>query len=574
MDWIEVVNATIIIVISVFGSMEGYSYVQNLSSLENNVMSKSSVIHEETGYYKPQNMPHYIVNSGKVIIKNVEKQPNLSMRRESMFLKNVLKHTSKKARKGTKYRKNNDFRLKDDVGYSFYKEHEDSYVFSKSEFRIVNGSIKMCYKNNKNCIQISKNALIKYNPEITASSNHKSSDSRYREKLRTKRSFHPVSNRKIDNMAAHIRSKKNIKENSSISTPLKISTSFTGASKLIEKVKRDAFLNLTPLSLQYINSSRLKDKPFLNKTNSMTTEMSLSFSDILHNLASELSRLNKTLLLFLTQAVEKSRIQNMSEVSTQGIFPEMTSTPILNNLNIPTDLVQISTAYSTLIRNYTEDESKDIFVTPTSQAHETKLTSVTRKVFFQSKKNESDLFTVVTSPNSSNFSQEKSTLPISTLSYVQEIFSRNYDEISTDIPKLRNVSPEKDHVRSTPLPIGELEETSTSKTSSPIDMSIRTHHNRIMLDEELTPTQISECDITRENSSLANLIENFKRVYPVELWQSEGYFTEQYLYSINPHWLQFPPPPPVNHYVLALLYCVIMVIGMTGNALVVFMFVR
>lgn len=70
------------------------------------------------------------------------------------------------------------------------------------------------------------------------------------------------------------------------------------------------------------------------------------------------------------------------------------------------------------------------------------------------------------------------------------------------------------------------------------------------------------------------LIENFKKMYPVKEWESNGFFTENYLLKINRHWLKFSPPSKFSHYFLGVLYVILMTTGMLGNALVIFMFIK
>lgn len=82
----------------------------------------------------------------------------------------------------------------------------------------------------------------------------------------------------------------------------------------------------------------------------------------------------------------------------------------------------------------------------------------------------------------------------------------------------------------------------------------------------------SESSACVDNGSI--ILEEFKRQYPVHLWKMYGLFTDEYLKRINTHWLKFPPPYPATHYSLAVLYAVIMLFGLTGNALVIFMFIR
>lgn len=75
-------------------------------------------------------------------------------------------------------------------------------------------------------------------------------------------------------------------------------------------------------------------------------------------------------------------------------------------------------------------------------------------------------------------------------------------------------------------------------------------------------------------SSFDEIVEVFKSRYPVKEWLSYGFFTEDFLYTINEHWLQFPPPRQSSHYILAALYGIVMTVGVSGNCLVIFMFLR
>lgn len=77
---------------------------------------------------------------------------------------------------------------------------------------------------------------------------------------------------------------------------------------------------------------------------------------------------------------------------------------------------------------------------------------------------------------------------------------------------------------------------------------------------------------TKANGS--DVYEIFISLHPVEDWKALGYFTEDYLHVISKHWLQFPPAHHGSHYILAVLYAIIMTVGVTGNFLVIFMFLR
>lgn len=58
------------------------------------------------------------------------------------------------------------------------------------------------------------------------------------------------------------------------------------------------------------------------------------------------------------------------------------------------------------------------------------------------------------------------------------------------------------------------------------------------------------------------------------LWRAHSWFTISYLDLVNPHWFSFPPPPGAAHLFLASLYVLIMLAGVIGNSLVIFMFIK
>ncbi|XP_071440040.1 opsin-2-like [Hetaerina americana] len=83
------------------------------------------------------------------------------------------------------------------------------------------------------------------------------------------------------------------------------------------------------------------------------------------------------------------------------------------------------------------------------------------------------------------------------------------------------------------------------------------------------PSNLSDPD-----ASIRAVREMFVSRWPTQLWKAHGIYTDEDLLFINPHWLQFPPPEPMSHYVLAVLYTILMTIGVSGNFLVIFMFCR
>lgn len=62
----------------------------------------------------------------------------------------------------------------------------------------------------------------------------------------------------------------------------------------------------------------------------------------------------------------------------------------------------------------------------------------------------------------------------------------------------------------------------------------------------------------------------FRSVYPVDVWMSEGFFTEQDLLDIDCYWLQFEPVKPTAHFSLVVLYVIIFTIGFFSNMLVIY----
>ncbi|XP_046429454.1 melanopsin-like isoform X1 [Neodiprion fabricii] len=88
---------------------------------------------------------------------------------------------------------------------------------------------------------------------------------------------------------------------------------------------------------------------------------------------------------------------------------------------------------------------------------------------------------------------------------------------------------------------------------------------------------IHEDRITRENCThkyagsincADDVIDRFRSTWPVHLWLAQNFS------SFNTHWLKFPPPSPAAYYTLAVLYAIIMVFGICGNAFAIYMFLR
>nr|BAQ54849.1 opsin, rhodopsin-7 like [Anax parthenope] len=77
-----------------------------------------------------------------------------------------------------------------------------------------------------------------------------------------------------------------------------------------------------------------------------------------------------------------------------------------------------------------------------------------------------------------------------------------------------------------------------------------------------------------EEERVKAIRDDFESRWPTSLWRNHGLYTDDYILLINPHWLGFPPPRPISHYILAVLYAIVMIIGVSGNFLVIFMFCR
>lgn len=74
--------------------------------------------------------------------------------------------------------------------------------------------------------------------------------------------------------------------------------------------------------------------------------------------------------------------------------------------------------------------------------------------------------------------------------------------------------------------------------------------------------------------NVSRTIDKFKLSWPIKQWIELGYFSEEYIKDINVHWLRYPPPDDSSFYVIGTLYTIIMSIGILGNILVMYLFVR
>ena len=60
----------------------------------------------------------------------------------------------------------------------------------------------------------------------------------------------------------------------------------------------------------------------------------------------------------------------------------------------------------------------------------------------------------------------------------------------------------------------------------------------------------------------------------IERWKLGGFFQDQDLIDINCHWLQFDPPPLLNHIVLIVLLSTILLTGCVANGITVYILAR
>lgn len=79
--------------------------------------------------------------------------------------------------------------------------------------------------------------------------------------------------------------------------------------------------------------------------------------------------------------------------------------------------------------------------------------------------------------------------------------------------------------------------------------------------------------IDRTNFLLISIYVYICRVY-FSLSSYNGYLEPSFVESINEHWMHFNPPSEWEHYTLAIILSCIMIVGLTGNALVICMCMR
>lgn len=75
-------------------------------------------------------------------------------------------------------------------------------------------------------------------------------------------------------------------------------------------------------------------------------------------------------------------------------------------------------------------------------------------------------------------------------------------------------------------------------------------------------------------SECPELLKHFKELYPVEHWKVEGFFEDDDLLSVSCHWLGFNPPRPSLHFLLAVIYILVFLIGLLSNSLVLYVIGR
>ena len=86
--------------------------------------------------------------------------------------------------------------------------------------------------------------------------------------------------------------------------------------------------------------------------------------------------------------------------------------------------------------------------------------------------------------------------------------------------------------------------------------------------------ETSECNFTDTIGNDSDLIETFKLRFSYNLWKNHVFFSDDYVYEINEHWMRFCPPSKAHFYVLAFLYILVMIAGTIGNLVVVILYFR
>lgn len=114
--------------------------------------------------------------------------------------------------------------------------------------------------------------------------------------------------------------------------------------------------------------------------------------------------------------------------------------------------------------------------------------------------------------------------------------------------------------------------------------SLRIKRNTNDTDSEQQPTTIAPHDGTTDTTNVTSqtddekekleLLETFKRQWPLQRWREYGLFTDDYVNLINEHWLRFPPPSPAVQRAIGSVYLLFSTIGCWGNLTVLFMYFR
>lgn len=77
-----------------------------------------------------------------------------------------------------------------------------------------------------------------------------------------------------------------------------------------------------------------------------------------------------------------------------------------------------------------------------------------------------------------------------------------------------------------------------------------------------------------ENSCPELTVGHFKEVYPLEQWKKKGFFEEKDLLDIPCHWMGFEPPRSYVHFLLAVVYLIVFLVGFFSNSLVIYIMSR
>lgn len=89
--------------------------------------------------------------------------------------------------------------------------------------------------------------------------------------------------------------------------------------------------------------------------------------------------------------------------------------------------------------------------------------------------------------------------------------------------------------------------------------------------------QTSDCYLRQKEATdeyRKHLLICFYAYHPVDKWKAIGLFKDDFLSHVNSHWLRAEPIRQSTHRLIALIYIFVMLVGCTGNGIVIYIFLR